>query len=290
MKRFIVGTLAVSVGVACGDQSSREGNAMESSATVSAEPFGQMPDGRGITVFTLTNANGMRVRAIDYGGIIVSLEVPDGEGQVADVVLGYDNLEGYLEENPYFGAIIGRYGNRIADGQFTLEGETYTLTRNNGPNHLHGGVVGFDKVVWDAEPFENDSGAGVVFTYMSPDGEEGYPGNLTARVTYTLTDENQLVFDYHATTDKATPVNLTQHSYFNLAGDGSGDILGHELQFFASAYTPVDETLIPSGEIAPVAGTPFDFTTPKPIGADIEANQSRNRWRDPGCRLTPEFL
>ncbi len=275
MKRFVVVTLALAVGVACGDPSSREGDAMASSATVSAEPFGQMPDGRGITVFTLANANGMRVRAIDYGGIILSLEVPGREGRVADVVLGYDSLEGYLQENPYFGAIIGRYGNRIGGGRFTLNGETYTLPRNNGPNHLHGGFAGFDKVVWDAEPFRNDSGAGVVFTYVSPDGEEGYPGTLTARVTYTLTGANQLIFDYHATTDKATPVNLTQHSYFNLAGDGSGDILRHELQFFASAYTPVDETLIPTGDILPVAGTPFDFTTPKPIGTDIEADDEQ---------------
>lgn len=251
---------------------------MGSTATVSVEPFGQMPDGRAVEVFTLANASGMRVRAIDYGGIILSLEVPDRDGQVTDVALGYEHLEGYLEETPYFGAIIGRYGNRIAGGAFTLEGETYTLAVNNGPNHLHGGLVGFDKVIWDAEPFENDTGAGVIFTYTSADGEEGYPGTLTTRVTYTLTDRNELIFDYHATTDKATPVNLTQHTYFNLAGDGSGDILGHELTLRAESYTPVDATLIPTGEIAPVAGTPFDFTTGKPIGAEIDADDEQLRY------------
>jgi aldose 1-epimerase len=237
-----------------------------------------MPDGRAVEVFTLTNANGMRVRVIDYGGIIVSLEVPDRDGQVADVALGYDALEEYLEETPYFGAIIGRYGNRIAGGSFTLEGKTYTLAVNNGPNHLHGGLVGFDKVVWDAEPFENATGAGVIFTYKSADGEEGYPGNLTSRVTYTLTDENELIFDYHATTDKATPINLTQHTYFNLAGDGSGNILGHELTLNAQSFTPVDATLIPTGDLVPVAGTPFDFTTGKLIGAEIDADDEQLRY------------
>ena len=251
---------------------------MGSTATVSVEPFGQMPDGRVVEVSTLTNANGMEVRAIDYGGIIVSLEVPDRDGQLADIVLGYDNLEGYLEVTPYFGAIIGRYGNRIAGGQFTLDGETYTLAVNNGPNHLHGGLVGFDKVIWDAEPFENATGAGVIFTYTSTDGEEGYPGRLTARVTYTLTDKNELIFDYHATADKATPVNLTQHTYFNLAGDGSGNVLDHELRLNAKSFTPVDATLIPTGAIAPVAGTPFDFTTAKPIGADIDADNEQLRF------------
>jgi aldose 1-epimerase len=251
---------------------------MGSTATVSVAPFGQMPDGRAVEVFTLANAKGMRVRAINHGGIIVSLEVPDRDGQVADVALGYDNLEGYLEETPYFGAIIGRYGNRIAGGSFTLDGETYTLAVNNGPNHLHGGLVGFDKVIWDAEPFENATGSGVIFTYTSVDGEEGYPGTLTSRVTYTLTDKNELIFDYHATTDKATPVNLTQHTYFNLAGDGSGSILGHELTLNAKSFTPVDATLIPTGDVALVTGTPFDFTSGKPIGAEIDADDEQLRF------------
>jgi aldose 1-epimerase len=278
MRRLVLGALVIGVGVACGDESSREGSEMGSTATVSVAPFGQMPDGRAVEVFTLANAKGMRVRAINHGGIIVSLEVPDRDGQVADVALGYDNLEGYLEETPYFGAIIGRYGNRIAGGSFTLDGETYTLAVNNGPNHLHGGLVGFDKVIWDAEPFENATGSGVIFTYTSVDGEEGYPGTLTSRVTYTLTDKNELIFDYHATTDKATPVNLTQHTYFNLAGDGSGSILGHELTLNAKSFTPVDATLIPTGDVALVTGTPFDFTSGKPIGAEIDADDEQLRF------------
>ena len=236
---------------------------------VTSEPFGVTPDGQEVEIFTLRNANGIEVRAITYGGIIVSLRTPDRDGHFDDIVLGYDDLEGYLTETPYFGAIIGRYGNRIAGGSFTLDGESYDLATNNGPNHLHGGVRGFDKVVWGAESFVGQDGVGVVFRYASPDGEEGYPGTLEARVTYTLTDDDLLVIDYHATTDRATPVNLTQHTYFNLAGDGSGDILAHEIQLDASNYTPVDSTLIPTGEIASVAGTPFDFTTPAAIGEHI---------------------
>ena len=278
MRRIVIGGLVSVLCIACGDGSLREGSEMGSTATVTGEPFGQMPDGRAVEVFTLENANGMRVRAIDYGGIIVSLEVPDRDGQLDDVALGYDQLEGYLEETPYFGAIIGRYGNRIAGGAFTLDDETYTLAVNNGPNHLHGGLVGFDKVIWDAEPFENATGAGVIFTYISVDGEEGYPGTLTSRVTYTLTDKNELMFDYHATTDKATPVNLTQHTYFNLAGDGSGNVLSHELTLNAKSFTPVDATLIPTGDIALVVGTPFDFTNGKPIGAEIDADDEQLRY------------
>jgi len=210
-----------------------------------------------------------------YGGIIVSLKVPDRDGNLGDVVLGYDNLDGYLEASPYFGAIIGRYGNRIANARFTLDGVEYSLAANDGPNALHGGEKGFDKVVWRAEPFQNEEGVGVVFAHTSADGEEGYPGTLEARVTYTLTDANELVFDYHAVTDKATPVNLTQHTYFNLAGAGSGDILGHDLMLNASRFTPVDSTLIPTGEIVAVAGTPFDFTTPAAIGARIDAEDEQ---------------
>jgi aldose 1-epimerase len=213
----------------------------------------------------------MEVRAVTYGGIILSLRVPDPGGALSDIVLGYDSLGGYLESSPYFGAIIGRYGNRIAKGRFTLDGRPYSLALNNGPNALHGGKKGFDKVVWRAEPFQKPEGVGVVFSYTSPDGEEGYAGKLDATVTYTLSDDNALAFEYHAVTDEPTPVNLTQHTYFNLAGDGSGDILGHELMLKASRFTPVDATLIPTGELRSVTGTPFDFTTPHAIGERIGA-------------------
>jgi aldose 1-epimerase len=232
---------------------------------VTKAPFGKMPDGKTVEVYTLTNANGVEAKAITYGGIITSLRVPDRAGRMGDVVLGFDDLAGYIQNPPFFGAIIGRYGNRIGKGQFTLNGHTYKLATNNGPNHLHGGNKGFDKVVWQAQPAA--SGAGVTFTRTSPDGEEGYPGNLKVSVTYTLTDKNELVVDYLATTDKATPVNLTQHSYFNLAG--SGDILGHELTLYADRFTPVDPTLIPTGLIAPVPNSPFDFRKSTPIGARI---------------------
>ena len=244
--------------------------------TVSRAPFGHLPSGESVESFTLTNPHGIEVRAISYGGIILSLRTPDRDGRFGDIVLGHDRLQGYVDASPYFGAIIGRYGNRIAGGRFTLEGETHALATNNGPNHLHGGIQGFDKVLWAAEPFTDDSAVGVVFRYTSPDGEEGYPGTLQAQVTYRLTDDDRLIFDYSATTDRATPVNLTQHSYFNLAGGGS--ILGHELMIAASTYTPVDATLIPTGVIGPVDGTPFDFRTPTAIGARIatEDPQLRN--------------
>ena len=246
-------------------------------ATVTQEPFGVMPDGDSVQAFTLTNAHGMEVKAITYGAIIQSLKVPDRNGTLGDVVLGFDDLAGYLGETPYFGALIGRYGNRIGGARFTLDGATYTLAANNGPNHLHGGIKGFDKVVWDAEAVQTTDGAGVVFRRTSPAGEEGYPGALTVEVTYTLTDADELVFDYLATTDAPTPVNLTQHSYFNLAGDGSGDILGHLLTLAASRYTPVDAGLIPSGEMASVEGTPFDFRTAHAIGERIGAADEQIR-------------
>lgn len=233
---------------------------------VKREPFGKMPDGKPVERFTLTNANGLELKAISYGGIITSLRVPDRAGKFDDVVLGYDRLEDYLKDSRFFGAIIGRYGNRIGKAQFALDGKTYKLAANNGPNNLHGGPKGFDKVLWTVEPVGTN---GLAFTRTSPDGEEGFPGNLRTRVTYTLTDKNELIVEYHATTDKATPVNLTQHSYFNLAGHASGDILGHELMLNADRYTPVDDTLIPTGELAPVAGTPFDFRKPTAIGARI---------------------
>jgi aldose 1-epimerase len=254
------------------------GTACGGGARQAREPFGTTDWGDAVSVYTLKNAHGMEVRATDYGGIILSLRVADRDGRFDDVVLGYDSLKDYVRASPYFGAIIGRYGNRIAGGRFSLDGQTYTLARNNGPNHLHGGLRGFDKVVWAVEPFESRDGVGLVFRYASPDGEEGYPGILRAQVTYTLTDRNELIFDYHATTDRATPVNLTQHSYFNLAGDGKGDILGHAVTLNADHFTPVDSTLIPTGEIKSVGGTPFDFRTATPIGARIDRDDEQLRY------------
>ena len=216
-------------------------------------------------IFTLRNANGIEIKATNYGGIITSIVTPDRSGRPGDIVLGFDTIEGYLKSSPYFGAVVGRYGNRIAKGRFTLDGQTYSLAINNGPNHLHGGLKGFDKVVWTAEPLSGRMG--VAFSRRSPDGEEGYPGNLDVRIVYELTDRDELLVEYHATTDKATPINLTQHSYFNLATDG--DILGHQMMIEADRYTPVDATLIPTGELAAVQGTPFDFRTPTAIGARI---------------------
>jgi aldose 1-epimerase len=247
------------------------------SPSVTRAPFGRTPDGEAVESFTLTNAHGIELRAISYGGIIVSLRVPDRDGRLDDVVLGHDDLAGYLAKPSYFGAVVGRYGNRIAGGRFTLDGHTYSLATNNGPNHLHGGVRGFDKRVWKAEPFERPGTAGLVLTRTSPDGEEGYPGNLAVRVTYTLTDRDEVGFEYFATTDKPTVVNLTQHSYFNLAGDGKRDVLGHELMIDADRFTPVDKTLIPTGVLAPVAGTPFDFRKPAAIGARIGADDEQIR-------------
>jgi aldose 1-epimerase len=243
--------------------------------TVTRAPFGSLPSGEAVEVFTLTNANGVEIKAMEYGGIIVSLKTPDKTGKLDDIVLGFDSLGGYLHEPPYFGAIIGRYGNRIAKGQFTLEGKTYTLAKNNGPNALHGGVKGFDKVVWSGEPIDSGGAVGVVFQYTSKDGEEGYPGTLQAQVTYTLNNRNELIVDYQATTDRATVVNLTQHSYFNLAGSSGGDILGHQLMIAADRYTPVDATLIPTGQLAPVEGTPFDFRTPTAIGTRINNDDAQ---------------
>jgi aldose 1-epimerase len=243
-----------------------------SGASVERGWFGVLPDGRTVERFVLRNARGAEVCAITYGGIITSLLVPDRDGALGDVVLGFDRLDPYLAGTPYIGSIVGRYGNRIAHGRFQVDGTTRVLARNAGAHHLHGGNVGFDQVLWSGEPFDGAGGVGVVFTYTSPDGEEGYPGTLSAGVTYTLTDQNALFVDYVATTDAPTPVNLTQHSYFNLAGEGSGTVLDHELHLAASRYTPVDAGLIPTGVLAPVEGTPFDFRTPTAIGARIEVD------------------
>jgi len=245
---------------------------------VKVAPFGRMPDGTAVEVYTLTNARGMQVRAITYGAIIQAIRVPDRSGRMADVTLGYDSLAGYLTQSPYFGAVVGRYANRIARGRFTLEGRTYRLATNNGANHLHGGLKGFDKVVWKAKSFQRGDTTGVEFQHTSPDGDEGYPGALQVSVTYTLTLDNRLEVEYRATTDRPTPVNLSQHSYFNLAGEGSGDILGHVLTIEADRYTPVDSTLIPTGELASVTGTPFDFRKPTAIGVRIEQPDPQLRY------------
>ncbi|NBB73211.1 MAG: galactose-1-epimerase, partial [Bacteroidetes bacterium] len=252
----------------------QEGQAQpaDASRSVLAQPFDTTETGRLVKLYTLTNANGVELRAMNYGGIILSLRVPDRDGNVDDVVLGYETLDKYLDESPYFGAIVGRYANRIAGGRFTLNGKTYDLATNNGPNHLHGGTVGFDQRVWAARPFVGEHGAGIELSYTSPDGEEGYPGTLDTTVRYTLTDDNQLIVYYEATTTETTPVNLSQHTYFNLAGDGRRDVLDHRLTLNANRFTPVDATLIPTGELRPVAGTPFDFTAPTPIGARIDAD------------------
>jgi aldose 1-epimerase len=242
------------------------------------KPFGKTAAGQPVDLFVLTNANGLQAAITNYGAIVTSLTAPDRAGKLADVVLGFDTLDGYLGNHPYFGAICGRYANRIAQGTFTLDGRKYTLARNNGDNHLHGGLKGFDKVVWQAQEVRGDGGPALKLTYVSKDGEEGYPGTLTVTVTYALTDKNELRIDYHATTDKPTPVNLTQHSYFNLAGQGNGDILGHELLIHADRFTPVDAGLIPTGERRRVEGTPLDFRKPVAIGARINQDDEQLRF------------
>ena len=244
---------------------------------VTSTPFGATADGRTVSLYTLTNAHGIQIKLTNYGGIITSLRTPDRAGRLDDIVLGYDSLAGYLRNSPYFGAIVGRYGNRIARGLFTLDGTTYHLAVNNGPNSLHGGLRGFDKVVWTVPQFLDVMGINgsrmLVLDYTSLDMEEGFPGTLRARVTYTLTDDDRLIVDYTATTDKATPVNLTQHTYWNLAGSARRDILGHELTINADSMTPVDTTLITTGQITPVSGTPFDFRIPTAIGARVDQRQ-----------------
>lgn len=231
-----------------------------------------------IRKFSFGNDRGVRLSVLNLGGTITSLFVPDRRGTLADVVLGYDDPRRYLDASPYFGAIIGRYGNRIANGRFSLDGNVYRLATNDGPNHLHGGVRGFDKVMWDVEPFDMNGRRGLILTYTSMDGEEGYPGKLEARVTYALTDENVLEVEYVATAERPTPVNLTHHSYFNLAGHDQGDVLGHELQIDAAAFTPTGQTQIPTGEIRSVEGSPFDFRTPRPIGDQILADDEQLRY------------
>ena len=238
-------------------------------ASITKASFGKLPDGQEITLYTVTNKNGVEMKVMNYGAIITSLKTPDKNGVLEDIVLGYDSLAGYLKESPFFGAVVGRYGNRIAKGKFTLDGKEYTLAINNGVNALHGGVKGFDKVFWNIEEVPSAEGPALKLSYLSKDMEEGYPGNLKAEVIYTLTDNNELRFDYTATTDKTTVVNLTQHSYFNLTGNAKRDILDHELMLISDEIVPVDKTLIPTGKLRKVANTPFDFTTAQVIGKRI---------------------
>jgi len=254
---FLLLVLSIGFLAGCGDSST---------AVIEKAGFGTTKDGTAVDVYTLTNANGMEARVITYGATVVSLKVPDRDGKLDDVVFGLDNIGDYEEKSRYFGCIVGRYGNRIGKGKFTLDDTEYTLAVNNGENHLHGGLKGFDKVVWEAEY----DGVGLKMHYISKDMEEGYPGTLDVTVTYTLTDDNELKIDYFATTDKPTVCNLTNHSYFNLAGQGLRDNLGHELMLNADNFTPVDSGLITTGEIRPVKGTPMDFTKPTAIGKRID--------------------
>lgn len=272
MKQLLSAGLALITLFSCNNPSKTE-----STKAVTVQEWGQA-DGKKVFLYTLTNAKGNSVSITNYGGIVTAWNTPDNKGVKKNIVVGFDSLSGYLGTHPYFGALIGRYGNRIGDAKFTLDGTTYQLAANNGKNHLHGGHKGYDKVVWEVKPVV-DSVASLSLSYHSPDGEEGYPGNLQIDVVYTFTNDDELMIEYTAQTDKATPVNLTNHAYFNLTGDVSNTILGHTLQVNADTYTPVDTTLIPTGEISSVNGTAFDFTTPHKIGeriADVKGGYDHN--------------
>ncbi|HEY7117917.1 MAG TPA: aldose epimerase family protein [Tepidisphaeraceae bacterium] len=276
------GALAMSALSACSDKDkeNRSGGVARTTASagsgdrkmsIQKSDFGKTKDGEAVEQYALTNKNGVVAKIITYGATLTEVWTPDKSGNKADVVLGFDNIKDYQDKSPFFGATTGRIANRIAKGKFTIEGKPYQVATNNGPNHLHGGPKGFDKQIWTAEPSESAAGPSVRFTYVSPDMDQGFPGKLTTHVTYTLTNDDELRIDYQATTDKTTIVNLTNHSYFNLHGSGSGkDILDHVVMINADRYTPVDDTLIPTGELAPVKGTIYDFTSPKAISKDIE--------------------
>lgn len=264
---FFFGLVAIFVW-SCQSADNNTAQANAAPQNLSVQPWGSH-DGKEVMLYTFTNAQGTQVSITNYGGIVTKWLAKDRNGKMDNIVLGYDSLSGYMQPLPFFGAIIGRFGNRIAKGAFTLDGVTYKLATNNGANHLHGGEKGFDKVVWNATPDTANGKLSLVLTYLSPDGEEGYPGNLQVKVIYTLTQTDELEIEYFAETDKATPVNLTNHSYFNLTGNVGATILNHELQLNAQAYTPVDTTLIPTGEQRPVENTPFDFFTPRKIGERI---------------------
>jgi len=274
----VIATCAKS-GDASGQMESSNSKSADSTMGIQQSEFGVTASGDSVDLYSLTNGAGMTMRVTNYGGTIVSLRVPGRDGS-EDVVLGFNSLDPYTSEeyvatNTYLGALIGRYANRIDEAQFTLDGQTYTLEANNGPNHLHGGEEGFDKVLWQAEPFKEEAAVGLVLSHVSPAGHGGYPGRLDVEVTYRVTDDNELAVDYRATTTKATPVNLTQHSYFNLKGEGEGTVLGHKLRINAEAFTPVDSTLIPTGEARPVTGTPFDFRKSVPIGQRIDVENQQ---------------
>ncbi|MDG1892971.1 MAG: galactose mutarotase [Verrucomicrobiota bacterium] len=239
------------------------------SPNVEKEFFGKTQDGQAVDIYTLKNSHGLVAKVMTYGALLTEMQVPDRDGKFGDITLGFKQLEDYLNGHPYFGATAGRYANRIANGHFKLDGVDYNLAKNNDPNHLHGGIKGFDKRVWSARPLDTEGEASVEFTYLSADGEEGYPGNLECKVIYTLTEENALTVRYEASTDKATPINLTNHAYWNLAGEGSGDVLGHQVEIFADFFTPVDATFIPTGEIKDLTDSPLDFRKPMGIGDRI---------------------
>lgn len=245
------------------------------SQDIHISPFGETTDGQQVKLFTFTNQQGVEFSVTNFGGTVISLKVPDRTGRLGDIVLCFDNLADIEAKRPFYGCIVGRYGNRIANGRFSLDGKTYTLAINNGPNHLHGGIRGFDLKVWDAETFSQEGARGVILTTLSPDGEEGYPGNLLVKVTYTLTDDNSLDIDYEATTDAPTVVNLTNHMFFNLKDCGATPVYDHQMQIFADHFTPVDQVMIPTGEIRPVAGSALDFTLPKTIGQDIDSGEEQ---------------
>ena len=268
------------VGVAAPAQAFENELAAMSPAPMSIEkkPFGKTPDGKQVTLYTLTNDQGNTVQLIDYGAIVVSINVPDKTGKRANVTAGFDNLDGYLQRHPYFGATVGRFCNRIAKGKFELDGKTYTLATNNGPNHLHGGEVGFDKKMWQVNELRGEGIVGIKFTYVSPDGEEGYPGNLTTIAEYRWDNRNCLTLELQAKTDKPTVLNLTNHAYFNLGGPGSGTIHNHELMLACDQYLPVDENMIPTGVLAEVVGTPLDFKTSHKIGERIGELKATNGY------------
>lgn len=263
-------------------QSIQTSDTKETMASIKKSLFGKLPDGQEVFQYTLTNSNGLEMKVLNYGGLITSLKTPDKNGVLEDVVLGYDSLEGYLKESPYFGALIGRFGNRIANGKFTLEGKEYTLAQNNGRNSLHGGVKGFDKHMWHVEEVNSSEGPKLRLTFLSKDMEEGYPGNLQTEVDYTLTNNNELKLDYTATTDKTTVLNLTQHTYFNLAGNAKHDILDHELTINADEFIPVNKYLIPASQFQKVEGTPFDFRVATVIGKRINEKNEQLEFGSTG--------